>query len=196
MKILLFVVALVLALSFTGCVNQEVVDAGITAKVTGKLAADPDTSATKIDVDTANGVVTLSGAVVTENEKAEAELIAKNTDGVLSVVNKLTVNPEAANRTIIGETAEKTAGEVANKAEEMTEKATAGASAAISDATILSKIKTQHLSAGIIGINVDVKDGAVTLKGVVENAERKSWAEELARRTEGVKSVQNLLTTK
>jgi hypothetical protein len=42
-------------------------------------------------------------------------------------------------------------------------------------------------------INVDVVDGAVTLRGQVDTAEGKSEAERLAKDTDGVKSVKNAL---
>jgi|SRR5215831_818155 len=42
-------------------------------------------------------------------------------------------------------------------------------------------------------INVDVVDGAVTLRGQVDTAEGKTEAERLARETDGVKSVKNEL---
>jgi osmotically-inducible protein OsmY len=42
-------------------------------------------------------------------------------------------------------------------------------------------------------INVDVVDGAVTLRGQVDTAEGKSEAERLAKDTDGVKSVKNEL---
>jgi len=42
-------------------------------------------------------------------------------------------------------------------------------------------------------INVDVVDGAVTLRGQVDTAEGKSEAERLAKNTDGVKSVKNEL---
>ena len=66
-------------------------DPGITTAVKSKLAADERTSAMKIDVDTSQKVVTLTGTVRTEAEKAAAEQVAKNTEGVTSVVNRLTV---------------------------------------------------------------------------------------------------------
>ena len=44
------------------------------------------------------------------------------------------------------------------------------------------------------GIDVDVKDGVVTLIGKVENDKIKSRAEKLAKHVKGVKSVVNQLT--
>jgi len=70
-------------------------DATLTAKVKAKLAADPEVTAYTIDVDTSGGVVTLSGHVETADESAEAEKLARDTEGVSSVVNRLTVGAAA-----------------------------------------------------------------------------------------------------
>jgi hyperosmotically inducible protein len=66
-------------------------DAGITTAVKTKLLADPDVSGLKIDVDTANGVVTLSGNVNTAAEKRRAVELAKETTGVSSVKDQLKI---------------------------------------------------------------------------------------------------------
>jgi osmotically-inducible protein OsmY len=66
-------------------------DAEVTAKVKTRLAADPEVNPFRIDVDTIDGTVTLSGMVSSEAEKAEAEKLARNTEGVVAVVNNLTV---------------------------------------------------------------------------------------------------------
>ena len=70
-------------------------DATLTAKVKAKLAADPEVTAYTIDVDTRDHVVTLSGDVP-EAQRAEAEKLARDTEGVSSVVNRLTVGNAAA----------------------------------------------------------------------------------------------------
>jgi len=66
-------------------------DAALTAKVKTKFLADDDISGLKIDVDSKNGVVTLTGTVATAAEKALALKTAKATDGVKSVVDNLKV---------------------------------------------------------------------------------------------------------
>lgn len=66
-------------------------DAAITAKVSTGLAADKDLSAIKIDVDTQQGVVTLTGPAPTATAKARAGEIARNVKGVSLVRNQLTV---------------------------------------------------------------------------------------------------------
>ncbi len=71
--------------------TADVTDAGVTAAVKSKLLADPDVAGLKIDVDTQNGVVTLTGRVKTAAEKAEAVRLARETTGVKSVTDRLTV---------------------------------------------------------------------------------------------------------
>jgi hypothetical protein len=85
--------ALLTTLLYVSCGTS---DPAITTAVKGKLAADERTSAMKIDVDTNQRVVTLNGTVQSAAEKAAAEQIAKNTEGVTNVVNNLTVATAAA----------------------------------------------------------------------------------------------------
>ena len=71
-------------------------DAGITTNVKTKMAADDTVKAYQIDVDTANGVVTLTGVVDSPAAKTQAATIARNTDGVRDVVDRIEVNASAA----------------------------------------------------------------------------------------------------
>ena len=82
------------ALAFTVACSQS--DAGITTAVKSKLAADDQVKAYKVDVDTQNKVVTLSGEVETPAQRDHAVMIARGTDGVASVIDQLRVNPTAA----------------------------------------------------------------------------------------------------
>jgi hyperosmotically inducible protein len=68
-----------------------VTDAALTSAVKAKLLADPDVRGLKIDVDTNNGVVTLSGDIRTQAEATEAERLARTTEGVRSVISKLRI---------------------------------------------------------------------------------------------------------
>ena len=68
-------------------------DPGITTAVKGKLAADDTVKSYRIDVDTTEGVVTLNGKVDTELAKTRAVELARATDGVRDVVDRLTVEP-------------------------------------------------------------------------------------------------------
>lgn len=66
-------------------------DAAITASVKTQLLADTDTSGLRIDVDTSQRVVTLTGSQATAAQKDEALRIAREADGVSSVVDHITV---------------------------------------------------------------------------------------------------------
>jgi BON domain len=81
-------------LAFTVACSQS--DAGITTAVKSKMAADDTVKAYKIDVDTQNKVVTLSGDVDTSAQRDQAVVIARNTKGVADVIDRLRVSPTAA----------------------------------------------------------------------------------------------------
>jgi hyperosmotically inducible periplasmic protein len=68
-------------------------DAMITTKVKTKLTADRAKNLVSVNVDTKDGVVHLKGSVPDEKTKSEAERLAKDTDGVVSVTNDLEVSP-------------------------------------------------------------------------------------------------------
>jgi hyperosmotically inducible protein len=71
--------------------GDAVSDSTITAEVKSALAADPQLSALKIDVDTNNGVVTLTGPAPDEQSKSRATQIAAAPKGVMRVENRLEV---------------------------------------------------------------------------------------------------------
>jgi osmotically-inducible protein OsmY len=96
LKIASFLMAALLL--FGGCTamtgetaGQYVDDSTITASVKAKLAGDKVGTLTRIDVDTANKVVSLNGIVPTAQDKARAEQLAKQVDGVRTVKNNLQV---------------------------------------------------------------------------------------------------------
>lgn len=66
-------------------------DAVVTAKVKTAFLADTAVKGLQINVDTSNGVVTLTGALDNAPNVERAVTIAKGIDGVKSVVNRLTV---------------------------------------------------------------------------------------------------------
>lgn len=72
-------------------VGENITDAWIVTKIKAKLMADPDINAFNIDVDAAEGVVTLSGIVKTTKARVEAEEHARDTDGVKKVINQIKV---------------------------------------------------------------------------------------------------------
>jgi osmotically-inducible protein OsmY len=68
-------------------------DTMITTKVKSKLTTDRVKNLVSVNVETKDGVVHLKGTVPNEQAKAEAERMAKDTDGVVSVMNAITVSP-------------------------------------------------------------------------------------------------------
>jgi hyperosmotically inducible protein len=74
-------------------VGQTIDDAGITTRVKTAFINDPVVGAARIDVDTFNGVVTLSGRVKSKEEEAKAIQLAKSIQGVVDVKSTLQVQP-------------------------------------------------------------------------------------------------------
>ena len=66
-------------------------DAGITTNVKSKMAADDTVKAYQIDVDTSNGVVTLTGSVDSPVAKEKAVMLARQTEGVNDVVDRIAI---------------------------------------------------------------------------------------------------------
>ena len=76
-------------------VKDAAKDASITASVSAGLVKDAGLSALRIDVDTHDGVVSLSGTAPNDAAKDRATDIARAVDGVVSVDNRLTVQPKS-----------------------------------------------------------------------------------------------------
>jgi hyperosmotically inducible protein len=164
-----------------GCAQS---DPGITTSVKSKMAADDTVKAYRIDVDTKDRVVTLSGAVDTPQARERAMELARGTDGVRDVVDRLTVTPGATPTTGIDDPLQDRAREAADKVKD--------AMPDLSDAGITTKLKSKFLGdmdVPGLKIDVDTTDGVVTLTGTVETAAEKQRAMELAKATDGVKSV-------
>ena len=89
---------LAIFLSTSGCTaltgetaGQYVDDSTITTRVKAKLVAEKATSLTRVDVDTTNQVVSLSGIVESPDQKQRAEQLAMQVSGVKRVQNNLQV---------------------------------------------------------------------------------------------------------
>lgn len=81
-------------------VGQFIDDTAITTEIKAKLTSDKLSNLTKIEVKTANGVVTLNGTVDSADRAVRAEQIASSINGVQGVVNNIhvagtTVHPPA-----------------------------------------------------------------------------------------------------
>lgn len=66
-------------------VGERVDDAGITMKVKNRLLEDPAVKGLKIDVDTREGVVYLTGSIPAADVREKAVQIARSTEGVRDV---------------------------------------------------------------------------------------------------------------
>ena len=147
-------------------------DAGITVKVKAKLASDSTVKATQINVDTRDRIATLSGTVDSEAAKAQALALARGTEGVADVVDNLTLTA--------------------------TQSADAGRSVGqvVDDASITAAVKSKLMTDSVVGalkIDVDTKDGIVSLNGPVKTQSEKDTALRIARETSGVKDVRDNL---
>lgn len=90
--LLVLVMATAACESMTGkSAGTNVDDATITASVKSKLVADRAANLTRVDVDTNGATVYLNGTVDSPEQKARAEQLAQQAQGVKSVVNNLQV---------------------------------------------------------------------------------------------------------
>ena len=71
--------------------KTPVTDDSIRDQVMMRLAGDQEVKGGAIDVQVADGVVTLKGAVDSDKASKKAERLSKHVKGVKSVVNQLTV---------------------------------------------------------------------------------------------------------
>jgi len=146
-------------------------DASLTASVKSALISNKATKANQINVETADGVVQLSGFVDSAAAKQAAMTTAKNVEGVKDVQNKLLIRD--ANRST-GE--------------------------AVDDGVIAAKLKAQILGKEGLGtaadVNVEVNSGVVELSGFVPTADQKVKAGDIARSINGVKDVKNNISLK
>jgi hyperosmotically inducible protein len=71
--------------------QRAAVNASLTAKIKAKMALDDRVKAANIDVDTTGSVVTLTGRVSSDEERRRAVQLARETDGVTSVIDRLAV---------------------------------------------------------------------------------------------------------
>jgi hyperosmotically inducible protein len=65
--------------------------AALTGKIKSKMALDDTVAASRIDVDTSGGVVRLHGTVGSQAEHDRALQLARETEGVTSVIDELTI---------------------------------------------------------------------------------------------------------
>jgi hyperosmotically inducible protein len=161
-------------------------DAGITTNVKSKMAVDDSVKAYQVNVDTRNGVVTLTGDVDSPLAKERAVQIARNTDGVRDVVDNITVTESAPTGGLYDRSdADRGTGNIGDNVRNIT-----------GDAGITSAVKAKLLADSMVSglrIDVDTNDGVVTLTGTVKSKAEADRAVMLTRNTEGVTTVVNNL---
>lgn len=159
-------------------------DTAITAELKGKITDSDLLDNTDISVDTDHNVVTLSGSVATAEQKAHAEELAKNTTGVLSVNNKLAIDPDKSKG-------------MTGTAEEKTKEGYNETKGALSNARITSEVKLKFAADDTVkalNIDVDTNNGVVTLNGTVNSKAELQKAIQLAKSVDGVHHVKSNLT--
>lgn len=142
-------------------------DAWIDGKAETTLLLNGNLNSFDINTDVQNGNVTLTGKVESEVDKALAEELIENLDGVTGVDNKLTVVSSG-------------------------KKMDSDSGSALMDAKIATVVKTRLLFESEVSgtsIDVDAKNGVVTLKGDVDSDAEKDLAVAIAKNTDDVKSV-------
>ena len=204
-------VAVALAMATVACSQS---DPGITTAVKSKFAADDTVKAYRIDVDTKDRVVTLSGEVDNAAAKARAVELARGVEGVRDVVDNTAIvagvtppggldDRAAATTGQVARDADRKIDEAQKKADEKTDNAQKKASDAAQsagdatkDAALTAAVKTKFLADTKISglkIDVDTQNGVVTLSGTVPTAAERTRAVNTAKETDGVKSVVNNL---
>jgi len=136
--------------------------------------------------------VTLSGAVPTEGLRFRAVDAARAAHPGVMVTDKIDVKPGDVERSAYTEDMAKDA-----RARAIESKETIGDS--LDDAWIHTKVRSKLLGEGEFpggSVNVDVSNNVVTLRGTVGTRDERAKAEQIAKDTEGVKSVRNRLTVK
>jgi hyperosmotically inducible periplasmic protein len=209
----------------TSAAAAKVDDSTIESQVTTSLKKDSALAPRHIDVDVDKGVVTLTGTVRTEGERASAGRLALSS-GVTRVINNIEVNPKvdeskldhAADKTKAGlnksvdataKAAEKTTEGVKKgvgkteeglgKAADKTADAVGKAGHAMSDASVTSGVKTGLSGEALLrdsAIDVDTQNHVVTLRGTVASDAAKARAATIAADTKGVTRVVNELLVK
>ena len=158
----------------TVVVAQQPTDDTLKDRIEYRLETSPLVRKYDIDVKVTGGVAQLSGDVATQAQKTEAEKLA-HIDGVKKVDSTIQVDPDE-DKTV--------ADRIKNGMTKTGEK--------ISDAWITTKVKWFFMGEELLkgsDINVDTKDNVVTLKGTVKSQAARVKAVELAKNTDGVKSV-------
>jgi len=157
---------------------QKPADGDLKDRINFRLDTNNVTRHYDIHVAVNSGVATLTGDVATAAQKAEAGRVAKIA-GITKVENNITIDKNVDKSLM-----DKTKGGLSKAGEK------------IDDAWITTKVNWFFVGEDSLKhshINVDTKNNVVTLNGTVTSLAGKNRAAQLARQTDGVKSVVNNL---
>ena len=152
--------------------GTEKSDTWIRAKVRSVLALHRNVSGSGTQVDIRDGVITLRGAATSLAQKELATEYAEDVNGVLRVMNVMTVvkPPAKTDETVVEP---------------------------IDDASITAQVKVAlllHHSTSSVNTKVGTTDGVVTVSGIAKNLAEKTLVTKLATDISGVKNVVNEMT--
>ena len=169
--------------------GDRLTDGWLTTKIQAAYFADKDIKGRYVDVSTRDRHVTLDGYVDSEVQRQRAEQIARNTEGVNSVDDRLKIGVAPA------QAASVTHHEAVGTTGASGEPATA-ASGHLDDALVTSLIEAKffqdpHVKAD--DVEVETRNGVVTLRGRVTSEGERAQALRLARETQGVQRVEDAL---
>ena len=138
-------------------------DSWVTLKVKLALLGESPTSGYETEVDTKDGVVTLTGKVDTNEAKAAMESTARKIEGVKSVNDQLQVVPDAKRKEV-------------NAADDK-----------IKDE--IGKVIDKDAKLKDLSLSVDSNAGVISLDGTVDTNEQLLYAAQAIRKVPGVKYV-------
>ncbi|MBK7293436.1 MAG: BON domain-containing protein [Holophagaceae bacterium] len=146
-------------------------DGWITMKVKTVLAFHKNVSASGTEVNTKNGVVTLTGKADNLSQKQLTGEYAKDVEGVTEVRNDLVI--AKSNRRTLGDK--------------------------VDDTSITAQVKSTllfHKSTSMLATKVSTLNGVVSLNGEAKNAAEKDLVTKLVEDIHGVQSVHNRMTVR
>jgi osmotically-inducible protein OsmY len=176
-------------------------DSRVTSSVQSKFFLDNTIKMRRIEVSTRQGVVTLRGEIASDNERAQALLLARTTEGVDRVEDNLTVNPALDQSATAAPGAAATPGAARpNPPAAGQEPAAPDAQAPAGQDDTLAREVESRLSANRVTrdakIAVTARDGVVLLEGTVTSMAVKTRILTLARGTKGVLQVVDRITVR
>ncbi|WAJ70542.1 BON domain-containing protein [Catenovulum adriaticum] len=149
--------------------ENEAKDAWIDGKAESTLLLNTNLNSFDINTDVKDGRVTLTGRVDSEIDKALAEELVENLEGVEDIDNEITVQSES---------------DVKDEPNEML--------SSLKDSKVASVVKTRLLMESEVSgtdIDVDSKNGVVILQGEVDTKAEQDLAIAIAKNTNDVKEV-------